>query len=132
MISLDTNILLRYLLDDHPVLSPLARSALEEQDCFVPLLALAETGYVLQSLYKASAAELLAFAQALLSSPRLTFENESRLPLALAGFKAGIDWFDAMLWAACPATHPLATLDRKFARKASMLGWAPPVQSLLP
>lgn len=132
MISLDINILLRYLLDDHPALSPIARSVLEEQHCFVPLLALAEAGYVLQSLYKASSAELLAFAHALLESPRLTFENEARLPSALAGFKAGIDWFDAMLWAACPAAHPLATLDRKFARKATTLGWNPVVQSLPP
>lgn len=132
MISLDTNILLRYALDDHATLSPIARSMLEERDCFVPLLALAEAGYVLQSLYQASGVELLAFAKALLESPRLSFESEERLPVALAGFKAGVDWFDAMLWASCPTTRPLATLDRKFARKAAALGWQPPVQSFLP
>lgn len=132
MIALDTNILLRYALDDHAKLSPIAKSMLEERDCFVPLLALAEAGYVLQSLYKASSTELLAFANALLETPRLRFESEERLPVALAGFKAGIDWFDAMLWAACPVTHRLATLDRKFARKAATLNWQPPVQSFLP
>ena len=132
MISLDTNLLLRYGLNDNARLSPLAKSLIETEDCFVPLLALAEAGYVLQSVYRGSSAELLTFAQALLETPRLSFENEERLPAALAGFKAGIDWFDAMLWSACPPDRALATFDRKFAARAARLHWQPAVQSLLP
>ena len=132
MIALDTNILLRYILNDNKTLSPLAKSLIDTRDCFVPLLALAEAGYVLQSFFKASRQEMLGFAQVLLETPRLAFENEERLPAALAGFKEGIDWFDAMLWASCPPGHTLATLDRKFASGAARLRWQPAVQSMLP
>ena len=103
MISIDTNI----LLADNP--------------CHVSLLVLAELGYVLTSLYEVTKAELLALVASLLALPGLHFEHEPRIATALAGFDAGLDWFDAMLWAAAPATHPLLTFDRRFARKAASL-----------
>lgn len=57
----------------------------------------------------------------------LRFEHESRVLQALAGVEAGVDWFDALLWAAAPAQNEFATLNKKFARKATKLGWQPRV-----
>jgi predicted nucleic acid-binding protein len=131
VIALDTNVLVRYALNDDPTLAPLARDLIARNECHVSVLALAELGFVLASVYRATDSEIVAFVHGLLALPTLHFEQEERLPAALAGVLAGIDWFDAMLWAA-NASHPLATFDRDFARRAARQGWQPPVQSRLP
>jgi predicted nucleic acid-binding protein len=131
VIALDTNVLVRYALNDDPTLSALARDLIVNNECHIGLLALAELGFVLASVYRATDAEIVALAHGLLALPTLHFEHEDRLPAALSGVLAGIDWFDAMLWAA-NTDYPLATFDRDFARRASRLGWRPGVESCLP
>lgn len=123
MIALDTNLLLRFALQDHAVQSASARRLLERQDCFASLLAMGEMGHVLMSVYRATRAELLTVCNALLALPSLEVEHEARLTQALDGFAAGIDWFDALLWAATPPGITLATFDRPFAKRAIALGW---------
>lgn len=123
MIALDTNLLLRFALQDHAVLSAGARRLLERQNCFASLLAIGEMGHVLMSVYRATRAELLAVCNALLALPSLEIEHEARLIQALDGFAAGIDWFDALLWAATPPGITLVTFDKPFAKRAIALGW---------
>ncbi len=127
MLTIDTNILLRYALNDNPMLSARAKSIIEDDTCFVPLLALAEMGFVLSSVYEASTVEVVAHTRALMQQKNLRFEHESRVLQAMAGIEAGVDWFDALLWASAPPQHEFATLDKKFANKATKLGWQPPV-----
>ncbi len=127
MLTIDTNILLRYALNDNPKLSALAKRLIEGNTCYVPLLALAEMGFVLGSVYEAGPIEIVAYARCLMQQKNLRFEHESRVLQALAGVEAGIDWFDALLWAAAPAQNEFATLDKKFASKATKLGWQPQV-----
>ncbi len=127
MLTIDTNILLRYALNDHPKLSQRAKDIVEGNTCYVPLLALAEMGFVLGSVYKASPKDIVAYAKGLMKQKNLRFEYESRVLQALAGVDAGVDWFDALLWAAAPAQHEFVTLDKKFANKATKLGWQPAV-----
>jgi predicted nucleic-acid-binding protein len=131
VIALDTNVLVRYALNDDPVLSPLARDLIAGNHCHIGLLALAETGFVLASVYRATHAEIVDLVNRLLAQPTLHFEHQARLPSALSGVMAGVDWFDALLWAGSPA-HGLATFDRNFARRATRLGWQPGVDSHLP
>ena len=131
MISIDTNILLRYVLNDNPKLSQRAKDIIEGNICHVPLLALAEFGFVLGSFYEAKPAEIVRSTRTLMQLKTLRFEHESRVLQALAGVEAGIDWFDALLWASTPAQNELATLDKKFANKATKLGWQSPVKSML-
>ena len=132
MISIDTNILLRFLLDDHPALSAQARRIIGTQHCHVGLLTLAETGFVLVSFYRASKTELVRSARALLDVPTLAFEREERLPAALDAVASGMDWFDALLWAGSPTDQPLASFDRDFVRRAAKMGLPPRVELLLP
>ncbi len=127
MLTIDTNILLRYALNDNAKLSAKAKHIVEGDTCYVPLLALAEMGFVLGSVYEAKAAEVVAYARSLMRQKNLRFEHESRVIQALAGVDAGLDWFDALLWAAAPVQHEFVTLDKKFANKATKLGWQPSV-----
>jgi predicted nucleic-acid-binding protein len=127
VITIDTNILLRYALNDNPKLSAKAKDIIEGNRCFVPLLAIAEMGFVLQSVYEASADQTVAYVKQLMQQTNLKIEHENRLLQSLRGVEAGVDWFDALLWAASPAQNDFATLDRKFANKVTKLGWQPPV-----
>ena len=127
MLTIDTNILLRYALNDSVKLSAKAKDMVEGNMCFVPLLALAEMGFVLGSVYEAKPAEVVAYAKSLMQQKNLRFEHESRVLQALAGVQAGVDWFDALLWAGAPVQREFATLDKKFASKAAKLGWQPSV-----
>jgi predicted nucleic-acid-binding protein len=131
MISIDTNILLRYTLNDNPKLSKIAKDIIEGNTCHVPLLALVEFGFVLGSFYEAKPAEIVRTTRSLMQLKTLRFEQENRVLQALAGVEAGIDWFDALLWASTPAHNELATLDKKFANKATKLGWQAPVNLML-
>lgn len=127
MLTIDTNILLRYALNDNAKLSSKAQEIIEGNTCYVPLLALAEMGFVLGSVYEAKPAEVVGYTKSLMQQKNLRFEHESRVLQALAGVEAGVDWFDALLWAAAPAQNEFATLDKRFASKATKLGWQPSV-----
>jgi len=59
MVIVDANIVLRYLLDDHPVLSPKAADILEQHSVTLPIEAACEVVYVLQKVYKVG--EIAAF-----------------------------------------------------------------------
>lgn len=131
MIALDSNILVRFALNDNPVLSPLARGLIEQNECHVCLLALTEMGFVLASVYGATSTQIVSQVQRLLAVPTLHFEHEARLPAALAGVLVGIDWFDAMLWAG-NSDGPLVTFDRDLARRAGRMRWLPAIESRLP
>jgi predicted nucleic-acid-binding protein len=51
---IDTNIVLRYILDDHPELSEKARRIIDDHTVTVPIEVLCEVVYVLASVYKVS------------------------------------------------------------------------------
>jgi predicted nucleic acid-binding protein len=131
MLSLDTNVLLRFALNDHPELSPLARATIQSNVCHVSLIAVAEMGYVMHSFYGAQTKDLVHALRKLMQEKNLRFENESRLIQALIGVEAGVDWHDALLWASTSIKDEVGTFDKKFSNKASKLGWQPTVRKLI-
>jgi len=54
----DTNIVLRYMLDDHAELSPMARQIIDNNTVQVPIEVLCEVVFVLLKLYKVSRADI--------------------------------------------------------------------------
>lgn len=96
------------------------------------LLALAEAGFVLLSFYRASRVELVTAVRRLLGVPTLEFEHEDRLGAVVDAVEAGMEWFDALLWAACPPEHAMLTFDRNFARRAAERLTRPEIELALP
>ena len=131
-LALDTNILVRLVLDDHPRLSSAAAALVSGNACVVSVTALAEMGFVLLSFYEVTRAELTACVQKLMALPQIELENESRIAQALQAFEGGMDWFDALLWTTTPVKCTLATFDKQFARRAKKLAWTPKVELHLP
>ncbi len=103
MTFLDTNVILRYLLDDHAVQSPQARARLRGTELFtVTPHVLVEAAVVLEKVYTVERAQIVAALQAFvaqdnievqgLDTPRVTAALDLCQPSRRVGFA------DALLW----------------------------------
>lgn len=120
MIGIDTNVLLRLLLDDDPSQVRRARQAASSaeaagQPLFVNDVVLTETVWTLGSRYDATKSELIETLRSLLDNARLAFENRAVLSEAVVGFERSSAGFSDCLIiaknAAAGCSHT-ATFDR--------------------
>ena len=131
MISIDTSILLRYLLKDDPVLSPRALAIIAGNDCFLTRSALTEVVYTLESYYRSPRADIGRALDALLGMQRVAVEDRAVTERAIAWYKGGMDFGDAMIAASSHASNRVDTFDRDFVRIARKLKTAPAVEFAL-
>jgi len=99
MTALDTNILVRYLTRDdeaqfQKVLRLLSRKDLSFYVCDIVL---AETDWVLRSLYDWTGPEVADALTLLTTISNLSFEDESRLRASLKGLHDGADLADELI-----------------------------------
>ena len=105
MIGLDTNVIVRYLAQDHPVKSPKATELIErrlraEDPGFVSIVAIAETAWVLERIYGLRPEELAAAIERILQVDVLVVENEQEVFAAMIALQDGIGSFaDALIGA---------------------------------
>lgn len=127
MIGLDTNILVRYLVQDEPAQARRA-TALIEQDLtqsapgFVSTVAMAETAWVLERAYGFEARAIAAAIERLLQLEILQIESEQEVFTAMIALKEGVGSFaDALIGALGTKAGCLRTLtfDKKALRLAS-------------
>ncbi|MGD0864932.1 MAG: type II toxin-antitoxin system VapC family toxin [Rhizomicrobium sp.] len=124
MIGLDTNILVRYLVQDDPVQSPIAthlieRRLSEDDPGFVTIVAMVETAWVLERIYGFSDADIAAAIERMLQIDLLVVENEQDVFTAMVELAEGRGSFaDALIGArgaGAGCSHTL-TFDRKALR----------------
>ena len=123
MTGLDTNILLRYLLQDDEAQSKAASALLDEftplQPGYVSLVTLAETAWTLRSFYSVTTDELMGTLERLLRIDSLILQNAAQVRAALADLASGRASFpDALiahsnLAAGCTTT---LTFDKRASR----------------
>lgn len=97
MKALDTNVLVRFLVNDDPAQAQVVRERFRQAETqreifFVPLQVVLETIWVLDSAYGISRDELVAVLKDLLLLPILEFENRSALQSMV--YTAGASNFD--------------------------------------
>ena len=125
MIGLDTNVLLRYLVDDDPIQSRKAaelieRRATREDPGFVSLVSILEIVWVLGSLFKRSPAQIADHIEMILAADTLEVQNEQAVFEAAVALRNGSGTFeDALIgalgvWRGCSAT---LTFDRNAAKR---------------
>ena len=115
MIGLDTNVLLRYLVQDDPKQSSRATEIIEQrlteqEPGFVSLVTILETVWVLKSLFKRSKQEIANDIEMLLAANTLELQNEQEVYNAVVALRNGAGTFeDALIgslgvWRGCSAT----------------------------
>ena len=126
MIGLDTNVLVRYLMQDDPVQSRQATAFIErtlslQNPGFISVVAMVETVWVLERTYKLSRQTVSAAIERILQADVLVVEQEHEVFAAWAVFASdGGSFSDALveaLGAKAGCSHT-ATFDRKALRIA--------------
>jgi predicted nucleic-acid-binding protein len=124
MPALDTNVLIRYLVqDDEPQLAAARRlirkCVAEGQTLFVPLTVALEVEWVLRSSFECGKDEVVEALSSLLSAAELSFESEQALEVALQLYRNGAADFADCLHIALVAQageSPLWTFDKRAAK----------------
>ena len=117
MRSLDTNILLRAMLGDDPVQSPIAERLLAEP-ALVGLTVTLETFWVLTARARMPATSAAAMLEMLMAVPTLTFADAGAVRWALTRAAVGADFADMLHLATSVGADSFATFDRGIARCA--------------
>jgi predicted nucleic-acid-binding protein len=114
MIVLDTNLLLRYLLnDDVPQAKRVARLLETSPQITVTPTIILELVWVLECS-DCSRAEIVLGLRHVLGLPGMRLPNEAALYRAVQWFEQGLDFADALHLSLSPATATLLTFDKDF------------------
>lgn len=121
MIALDTNVLVRLLVEDDAdqftkATAVLERAADAEEPCFISDAVLCETAWVLASRYGAGRAEILAAMSELVADGRYAFDAPQALTEALRAFEDGrADFSDYLIGTSARrrGARTTYTFDRK-------------------
>ncbi len=127
MIALDTNVLVRIVVNDDPAQTRRAREMLAGQRGHVSVTVLLETEWVLRGAYDLQRATILVVLQRLLGVRDVDVEDRARVERAVGWYAMGLDFADALHLAGASVIGAFATFDRKLARRAAKLVGAPPV-----
>jgi uncharacterized protein len=121
MRAIDTNVIVRLVIPDDPRQTASAEDFIRE-GAWVSILALAESIWVLGSVYRRTASQLAEVVEMLLTRSTLVLENAQTVANALALFRArpSLPFADCLMLELATATGnlPLGTFDRKLAREA--------------
>ena len=124
MPSLDTNVLVRWLMDDDATQNARVQKLFDSiradhSTLFVPSTVMLELEWVLRSRYKLDKPSVLQAFNALLETQELEFQAEAAIEWALHLYREGIAEFaDCMHAGLCSAAGraPLLTFDQKAAK----------------
>jgi predicted nucleic-acid-binding protein len=120
MAAIDTNVLVRLLLDDDAEQARAARSLQRAHaPLFVSHVVLAETAWVLASAYRFSRDKLRALLEMLLDTDGLVLQEPDIVQAALTAFRSSkADFSDCLILAIAQSAGmaPLATFDEKLAK----------------
>lgn len=119
MISLDTNILARFLLKDDAVQFKLARELLARPETYtVPPTVMLELVWVLES-YNCTRQEVLRSLRMLLGLPNFKPKSFEALCHAIKWYEAGMDFGDALHLAMSTGDDAFVSFDKAFGKIAN-------------
>lgn len=124
--GIDTNVLLRYLLKDHPAqyaaAEQLLQSLTRESPGLITQVTLAETYWVLSRVKRLSRDTCLAVVRGLVETEALEFDDGEGVVRALTLAEEGADFADALIAGTMElfGADEIVTFDR---HAAARLGW---------
>ena len=136
MIALDTNVLARAIAAeiDADAATKAQRKRAQAllssgSQLFVPVTVIEELEWVLRGAYGMSPEDIAAVFEDMLAVENLTVDRAAAVSQALAWYRQGLDFSDALHLAQSGLCSGLATFDTRFARTARRLGLEPAVSA---
>lgn len=121
MLAVDTNVIVRIVVNDDPEQSPRAVALFERQCIFLTTTVLLETEWVLRFSYQLPR-ETIAFAlRKVIGLQQVEIENIGVVATALDWFEQGMDFADALHLASSTKAIQFATFDEKLTKLARRL-----------
>jgi predicted nucleic-acid-binding protein len=118
MITLDTNVWVRYLTNDDQLQARRAMELLEQSDAvFLPKTVLLELEWVLRAAYHVKPADIHRSLLQILGLPMVIAESAGQVTAALDYYAQGYDFADALHLACSDTARAVYTFDEKFIRK---------------
>ncbi len=135
MRALDTNVLVRFFVDDTDDAQaaqqrPAAVAALSERS-LVSVTVLLELEWVMRGFYELPERDISRVLRALASIEHVTLEDRDAVLGAVDAFDKGLDFADALHLARSSRASGFATFNQGLAKQAKGLALAPPVELLV-
>jgi predicted nucleic-acid-binding protein len=122
MISLDTSVLVRLVINDDTKQAYQAAQLIDSGSAFFVALTVAmELEWVLRGIYKLDTAAIVGIFEALLSIRNVAFQNDADITAALAHYLQGMDFAGALHLITSSKCERMVTFDMKFAQAAKRL-----------
>lgn len=118
MIALDTNVVVRLLVDDDPAQTRRARKRLEGVTALIVPTVLLETEWVLRGAYQIDRTGIAGSIRRLLGLPAIAASNAEAIAQALEWFESGLDFADALHLALAGEAEEFVTFDARLVKRA--------------
>ena len=125
MIAVDTNVVVRYLVEDDVAQTDRAEAVLRSGAVLVPETVLLEAEWVLRTSYGFGRTAIGEGLRRLIGLPGVEVEDRAAVGLAFAWFDQGVDLADALHLASSGRADAFATFDRALRRRARRIPAAP-------
>ena len=121
MITIDTNIIVRFLTKDNEEQYKASYSLFEKANIFVPDTVILESEWVLRYAYEFKPKEICTAFKKIFGLRNVTLSNAQMIAQVLQWHEGGIDFADAFHLGLSQNYKSLKTFDEKFIKKARSL-----------
>lgn len=118
MIAVDTNVLVRLVVDDDPEQARRARKLFRRGDVLVTAMVLLESAWVLSGAYGLGREQVSKALRGVLGLEGVATDAPSAIAQALDRFDAGLDFADALHLAGASRAESFATFDQRLVARA--------------
>jgi len=133
MKAVDTNVLARFFINDpddaEAILQRPAAVAAMSGRLFVPVTVLLEFEWVMRGFYELPRADIERVFQALCGLENVSIEDRPTVQRALAAYRQGLDFADALHLARSRHCRALLSFDRRLQKRAKTAGLDPHVET---
>ena len=121
MLAVDTNLIVRLVINDDPQQVERAVKVFQSRAIFIPKSVLLETEWVLRYSYSLDRATIERSIHNIIRLPNVTVEDEGQVSRALSWYADGIDFADALHLASSAGARRFMTFDEKFVKRSKRL-----------
>jgi predicted nucleic-acid-binding protein len=122
MYAIDTNIVVRCLVDDDPDQCRRARALVSAEQIRLTTTVLLETDWVLRGVFGLARETRVAALRGFVGLPTVVVDNPSAALLALRWADQGMDFADALHLVGADNCEAFVTFDKRLAKAAAKIG----------